>query len=131
LHSERIELSKEARPGWLVDEGGAEGFSIAGLEILIGPVELTAEARVFLLEGDVGDGARVGADTEGDACSKKAFDGVGCVGGDSAGLHVAGGTDFEMDAFVGEMADESRVFDAADAVADAGRLEGLQGFPDA
>ena len=46
-------------------------------------------------------------------------------------MHVAGGADFEMDLVVGQVLDEGGVFNAADAVADAGRLKGSQGFPDA
>ena len=63
----RVELGEEGCAGWVVDEGGAEGFAVAGVEVFVGPVELMAKAGVFLLEGDVGDGAGVGADAEADA----------------------------------------------------------------
>jgi len=105
LHLERVELSEQARACWLVNEGGAEGFAVAGLEVVVGPVKLAAEAGVFLLQCDVGDGAGIGADAERDAGAVEAVDGVIGVGKDGAGLHVAGGTDFQMDAAVGEMLD--------------------------
>ena len=94
-------MSNQGCAGWLVDEGGAEGFAIAGLEILIGPVELIAKAGVLPLKSDVCDGAGVGADAERDAGAVKAVDGVVGVGRGGAGLDVAGGTDFEMNAVVG------------------------------
>ena len=131
LRLKRVELVEQGCAGWVVDEGGAEGFAVADFEVLVGPVELSAKAGVLLLESDVGDGAGVGADAERDAGAVKAVDGVVGVGRGGAGLDVAGGTDFEMDLVVGEVLDQGWVFDAADAVADAGRLEGLQGFPDA
>ena len=94
-------MSNQGCAGWLVDEGGAEGFAVAGLEVVVGPVKLAAEAGVFLLQCDVGDGAGIGADAERDACAVEAVDGVVSVGEDRASLHVAGGTDFEMNAVVG------------------------------
>ena len=127
----RVELSKEGCAGWFVDEGGAEGFAVAGLKIVIGPLELVAEAGVFTLECDVGDGAGVSADAEWDAGAIEAVDGVVGVGEGGAGLYVAGRADFEVDVAVGEMLDECGVFNAADAVADAGWLEGFEGFPNA
>ena len=94
MHSERIELSKEARAGWLVDKGGAEGFAVAGLELVGCPVEMIVEAGVFLLKGDVGNGAGVGADAERDAGAVEVIDWVVGVAEDGARLDVAGGTDF-------------------------------------
>ena len=44
-------------------------------------------------------------------------------------MHVAAGADFKMDALAAEVLDERGVFNAADAVADAGGLEGSQRFP--
>jgi hypothetical protein len=44
-----VELSKKARAGWFVDEGGAEGFAVAGLEVLIGPGEVSTKFGILLL----------------------------------------------------------------------------------
>ena len=96
---------------------------------MVGPREVLAEAGVLLLEGDVGDGAGVGADAEGDAVAVQPIDAVFGITGHSAGLHVAAGTDFEMNAPVAEMLHECGVFDAAHTVADAGWLEELECLP--
>ena len=125
------EAIKQSRSQIIVDEGGAEGFAIAGGELFAGPGEVLAQAGVLLLQGHVRDGAGVSIDAEGDAGAIELIDAVFGVGGSGAGLHVAAGTDFEMNAALSEMADKSGIFDAADAVANAGGLEELERFPNA
>jgi hypothetical protein len=126
-----IETFKQAGAGGVVDESGAEGFAVAGGELVVGPGEVFAEASVLLLEGHVGDGACVSVDAEGDAGLVEPIDAMFGVAGSRAGLYVAAGADFEVNARVCEMANEGGIFDAADAVADAGWLEVLERFPDA
>ncbi len=113
----------------VVDEGGAEGFAVAGVELFVAPGEVVAEAGVLLLECHVGDGAGVSVDAERDAGAVELVDAVFGVGGRGAGLHIAAGTDFEVNARVGEMTHERGIFDAANAVSDAGGLEVLEVFP--
>jgi hypothetical protein len=107
------------------DECRSQSLTIAVCQFVVAPTEVLAEARVFLFKRHVGDGAGVSVDADGDAVVIKLVDAVLGVGGSCARLHVAAGADFEMDAMGAEMMDEGGIFDAADAVADAGRLEVL------
>ncbi len=125
------ETFEQTVAGGVSDEGGAEGFAVAGGELLVGPSEVSAEAGVLLLERDVGDGAGIGVDAERDAGAVELVDAVLGVAGCGAGLHIAAGADFEMNARVGKMTHESGIFDTADAVADAGGLEVLERLPHA
>ena len=113
------------------DEGCSEGLAVAVDQFVIAPLEVLAEAGVFLFERHVGDGAGVGADAEGDAVAIELIDAMVCVGGGGAGLDVAAGADLEMDAMGAEVVNERGIFDAADAVADAGGLEVSQRLPHA
>lgn len=124
-----MEGGEEAGAQGVIDEGGAQGFAIAGVEFGVGPVEVVAEARVFLFEGHVGDGARVGVDAEGDIGTEEAIDGVFAVAGAGAGLHVAAGAHFEMNALGAQMIEQCGIFDAAYTVADARGGKGFERFP--
>lgn len=92
-------------------------------------MEVLAEEGVLVFEGDVGDGAAVGVDVEGDSGAVEAVDGVLGVLAGGAGLDVAGGAELEVDVLRAEVLDEGWVFDAADAVADAGGAEVAEGLP--
>ena len=70
------EAFEQAAARGVVEEGGAEGFAVAGGELFVGPGEVFAEAGVLLLKGHVGDGARVSVDTDGDAGAVEPIDAV-------------------------------------------------------
>lgn len=70
------EKVEQTRARGIVDEGGAEGFAVAGGKLLVGPGEVMAEAGVLLLECDIRDGAGIGVNAESDAGAIEPIDAV-------------------------------------------------------
>ena len=108
-----------------------EGLEVAGEEVLFCPVELGDEFRVFLIESRVGDGSPIRIDPYGYPLMIEPVDGMVREGGVDVGLEIAGGADLEMDMALPELSHQCCVFGATDAVADTGRMEVGEGFPDA
>ena len=101
------------------------------MKIARAPPEGRREPLVLLGERDVRVRPRVGVDAGRDARSDEARDRMDVVARDRVGLHVRARADLQVDACRGEVLDQPRVFDAADAVADARGAEVLERLPDA
>jgi hypothetical protein len=128
----RAEGGAEVGFEFVFAEGSFDGHEVSAEEVGGGPAEGAGHAFVFVVHGGGGAHAAVGVDVEGDAGSVKEVDGVvfpAVDGGDD--LDVGAGAELEVDVVIAEVGDEGGVFVGAGAVADAGGLEELEGFPDA
>lgn len=125
------ELCEQAGARWLINEGSAQSFAVAGQQVLACPMEMLAQASILLPQCHAGNGACVGADAERDTVPVEAVDGMIGICEAGASLHIAGGAHFKMNALTAKVVGERWVFNAAHAMTDACWLEGLQGFPDA
>jgi len=117
-----------AEPGFDLfgSEGVVDGCEVGREEVGCCPVKLLFEQGIFPVQGGIRDGAAVGADAKGDFEFAEAVDGVVGQVGVHIGLEVAAGADFEQDVGFFQVAGQRRVFDASDAMADAGRVEVIQ-----
>lgn len=92
---------------------------------------MLCDLPVFVAERGFGDGPAVRVDIERNACPVEAVDGVVRNVRIHIGLQVAGRAAFQENILFFQALYEAGIFDAADTVTDAGRVEVVEGFDNA
>jgi hypothetical protein len=102
---------------------------VAFQEIGCAPSEGRCQFLVFETKCDGCQGTVIGADAQRYILTLQSVNAVIGIGWEHIELDVAGWADLQMNVLLSEISNQRRILDASHTVANAGRLDHLQGFP--